>query len=201
MATFAGPTQQRRYSAAMEKIAANREPGTPVRVYISAGPKIMDRPQWDSWCVQIADALPKGVEVLHYRNVFGDDQAYDPSDWEQLADTLDGLVMVGSQKRAGSRVYLLGPVARLELRSLIAHKPVLLWGHHQGLIPVIDCRSQVMARTNAAPRLKLVAPKRWKQDSDTLQATLRALRPRGMRDHAAAAQGPLTAHPSSAPLR
>ncbi|MGP3777098.1 hypothetical protein ACTWJ8_40320 (plasmid) [Streptomyces sp. SDT5-1] len=177
VATFAGPTQQRRYSAAMWKIKAEREPGAPVRVYISAGPKVMERPQWDGWREQITGALPEGVEVLDYRNVFGDDRPYDPNDWKQLVSTLDGLIVVGKQKRAGSRVYLLGPVARLELRSLIAHKPVLLWGHHQGLIPVIDCKSQVMTRPDAAPRLKLIAPKRWKRDADTLQAAIGALTP------------------------
>ncbi|MEU8550506.1 hypothetical protein AB0C81_26590 [Streptomyces roseoverticillatus] len=171
--TFAKPVQQRRFAAAMEQIAAARTPGTQMKVYVSAAPRTMDSPKWDSWLQQIADELPDGVEVLHYRTVFNDGRPYD---WDALVEELDGLIIVGKQKRAGSRVNLLGPVARLELRSLIATKPVLLYGHNLGLIPVIDCKSQVMPR-DTAPRLKLIAPKRWQRDSLTLRAALTALTP------------------------
>ncbi|MGW6145297.1 hypothetical protein ACWFR4_45870, partial [Streptomyces sp. NPDC055140] len=123
--TFANPVQQRRFAAAMGRIAADRTPGTPVRVYVSAAPRTMNSPKWDSWLEQITSELPSGVEILHYRNTFGEDRAYE---WGQLAETLDGLVIVGKQKRPGGRVYLLGPVARLELRSVVARKPVLLYG-------------------------------------------------------------------------
>jgi hypothetical protein len=173
--TFAKPAQQRRFVTAMERIAADRAPGTPVRVYVSAAPRTMNNPKWDSWLAQITAQLPDGVEILHYRNVFTDDHPYD---WDNLVAGIDGLVIVGKQKRAGSRVYLLGPIARLELRSLIAEKPVLLYGHNLGLIPVIDCQSQVLAREDA-PRLKLIAPKRWQPDTVTLKAALNALNPAG----------------------
>ncbi|WP_329028268.1 hypothetical protein [Streptomyces sp. NBC_00690] len=171
--TFATGVQQRRFAAAMERIAATRAPDSPVRVYVSAAPRAMNSPKWDSWLAQITAELPDGVEVIHYRNVFSDERPYD---WDSLVETIDGLVMVGKQKRAGSRVYLLGPVARLELRSVVARKPVLLYGHNQGLIPVIDCKSQVL-RPDGNPRLKLIAPKRWKKDAATLTAACNALDP------------------------
>ncbi|MFJ9855269.1 hypothetical protein [Streptomyces sp. NPDC101150] len=171
--TFANPVQQRRFVTAMERLASDRAAGNPARVFISAAPRTMNSPKWDSWLTQIAESLPDGVEILHYRTVFNDNRPYD---WGSIVEDLDGLIIVGKQKRPGSRVYLLGPIARLELRSLIARKPVLLYGHNLGLIPVIDCKSQVLA-PEEAPRLKLIAPKRWKQDSTTLQAALRALAP------------------------
>lgn len=173
--TFASPVQQSRFAQAMERIAAAREPGAPVRIYVSAAPRTMDKPNWANWLRDIAEQLPAGVQVLHYREVFGEERPYD---WDSIAPQLDGLVIVGKQKRAGSRVNLLGPVARLELRSLIAQKPVLLYGHSLGLIPVIDCKSQVLAAAKS-PRLKLVAPKRWQRDSATLEAALAALTPAG----------------------
>lgn len=168
--TFASPVQQRRFVKAMERIAHSRKAGTPVRVFVSAAPRIMNNPKWDGWLGSVTKALPSGVDVLHYRNAFASGQY----DWESLAKGIDGLVVLGKQKRPGSRVYLLGPVARLELRSLIAQKPVLLYGHSLGLIPVIDCKSQVLAPAEA-PRLKLTAPKRWKDSAGTLKAALGAL--------------------------
>lgn len=196
VATFSTSTQQRRYTTAMEQIAANRTPGTPVRVYISAAPRAMNSPKWDNWIAQITEELPDGVETLHYRNVFTDDRPYD---WDRLVDGIDGLVIVGKQKRAGSRVYLLGPIARLELRSLIARKPVLLFGHSLGLIPVIDCKSQVLA-PEEAPRLKLIAPKRWQRDTMTLASALNALTPRSTAE--AKPDMPVhLAHPFAAPPR
>lgn len=170
--TFARPEQQRRYVAAMNRIAAERHPDTPVRIYVSASPKTVNDSNWERWLKRITEDLPDGVELLHYRSAFGE-CAYD---WDTLADQLDGLVVIGRPKRLGSRVHLLGPVARLELRSLVTQKPVLLFTHNLGLIPVIDCRSQVMPPADA-PRLKLIAPKRWNRDSNTLQAALGALRP------------------------
>ncbi|MFH8699000.1 hypothetical protein [Streptomyces chartreusis] len=170
--TFARPEQQRRYVAAMHRIAAERRPDTPVRVYVSASPKTVNDSNWERWLTRITEDLPDGVELLHYRSAF-DGTAYD---WNTLASQLDGLVVIGRPKRLGSRVHVLGPVARLELRSLIASKPVLLFTHNLGLVPAIDCMSQVMPPSEA-PRLKLVAPKRWNRESSTLQAAMGALRP------------------------
>ncbi|WP_369384098.1 hypothetical protein [Streptomyces sp. cg36] len=186
--TFASPAQQRRFAAAMERIAAARAPGAPVRVYVSAAPRARNNPKWDNWLTQITEQLPPGVDILHYSNTFSEERPYD---WGSVAGSLDGLVIVGKQKRAGSRVNLLGPFARLELRSLIAQKPVLLYGHNLGLIPVIDCKSQVLAPEHA-PRLKLIAPKRWKHSTETLHAALKALTPRHIED----SQAPETARPS-----
>ncbi|MGY1503670.1 hypothetical protein ACW4TU_45140 (plasmid) [Streptomyces sp. QTS52] len=171
--SFATPLQQRRFTTAMQRLAASRAPDAPVRVYVSAAPRTVDNPKWDSWLAQITQELPESAEVLHYRSVFTDDRPYD---WDAIAEKIDGLVVVGKQKRAGSRVYRFGPVARLELRSLIARKPVLLYAHSQGLIPVIDCHSQVLT-SGGTPRLKLIAPKRWNRESSTLQAALEALGP------------------------
>lgn len=171
--TFADPAQRRRFTDAMDRLAAGRMPGASVRVYVSAAPRTMDRTKWLSWLGQIEEGLPDGVEVLHYRNVFSQDRPYD---WDQFVDSIDGLVVVGTQKRPGSRVYVLGPIARLELRSVIARKPVFLYGHNLGLIPVIDCKSQILP-PEGAPRLKLIAPKRWKPGSPTLTSALGALVP------------------------
>jgi hypothetical protein len=173
--TFAHPEQQRRYIAAMNRIAAQRCSDTPVRVYVSAAPKTVNDSNWQRWLKRITEDLPDGVELLHYRSAFGES----PYDWDTLADQLDGLVVIGRPKRLGSRVHVLGPVARLELRSLVAKKPVLLFTHNFGLVPVVDCMSQVMSPADA-PRLKLIAPKRWNRDSSTLQAALDALCPIGI---------------------
>ncbi|WP_432003958.1 hypothetical protein [Streptomyces sioyaensis] len=194
--TFANPVQQRRFATAMERIAADRAASNPVRVFISAAPRTMNSPKWDSWLTQITEALPDGVEILHYRNVFNER----PYDWGSIVEDLDGLIIVGKQKRPGSRVYLLGPIARLELRSLIAKKPVLLYGHNLGLIPVIDCKNQVLA-PEEAPRLKLIAPKRWKTDSETLSAALKALNPNAGLEEGESQRHSLLhlAHPFTAP--
>ncbi|MDW8478407.1 hypothetical protein R3L02_42435 [Streptomyces scabiei] len=173
--TFARPEQQRRYIAAMNRIAAERCPGTPVRVYVSAGPKTVNNSNWPRLLERIAEDLPEGVELLHYRTAF-EGGSYD---WDGFAGQLDGLVVIGRSKRLGSRVHVLGPVARLELRSMVAKKPVLLFTHNLGLIPVVDCMSQVMPPADA-PRLKLIAPKRWSRDSRTLNAAHDALRPTGL---------------------
>ncbi|MGW2612693.1 hypothetical protein ACWC4A_51895 [Streptomyces mirabilis] len=187
--TFAHPEQQRRYIAAMHRIAAERRPSNPVRVYVSAAPKTVNDSNWQRWLKRITQDLPDGVELLHYRSAFEGS----PYSWDTLAGQLDGLVVIGMPKRLGSRVHVLGPVARLELRSMVAQKPVLLFTHNLGLVPVVDCKSQVMTPPEA-PRLKLIAPKRWNRDSRTLQAALDALRPasndgqdphRDMADHLA----------------
>lgn len=172
--TFACPEQQRRYIAAMHRLASERRPDGPVRVYVSASPKTVNDSNWQRWLKRITEDLPQGVELIHYRSAFGGA----PYDWDTLAGRLDGLVVIGRPKRLGSRVHVLGPVARLELRSLVAKKPVLLFTHNLGLVPVIDCRSQVMPPPEA-PRLKLIAPKRWSRHSPTLEAAIDALRPVG----------------------
>ena len=172
--TFARPEQQRRYIAAMDRIAAERRCDTPVRVYVSAAPKTVRDSNWQRWLKRITEDLPEGVELVDYSSAF-EGSAYD---WDTLAGQLDGLVVIGRPKRLGSRVHVLGPVARLELRSLVARKPVLLFTHNMGLVPVIDCKSQVMTPPGA-PRLKLIAPKRWDRGSATLRAAMNALRPEG----------------------
>lgn len=197
--TFAKPAQQHRFIAAMNRIAASRVPGAPVRVYISVGPRSLNSPKWDRLLERVTERLPDGVEVLYHHNVFARGQAYD---WDSIVDSLDGLVVLAEPKRMGSRVYRLGPVARLELRSLIAHKPVLLDSHNLGLIPVIDCKSQILAPDDA-PRLKLIAPKRWQQDTPTLKAALNALTPAGTvaeEEERAVVPGHLK-HPVGAPPR
>ncbi len=197
--TFAKAVQQHRFATAMQRIAASRVPDAPVRIYISAAPRTMNSPKWASWLTQITEQLPDGVEILHYRSVFTADRPYN---WDSVVEGIDGLVVVGKQKRPGSRVYLLGPIARLELRSLIARKPVFLYGHNLGLIPVIDCRSQVLAPEDA-PRLKLIAPKRWQRDTLTLKAALNAVNPASAEAEQAtrmSAPGHL-AHPFAAPPR
>ena len=193
--TFARPEQQRRYTTAMHRIATERRTGDPVRVYVSAAPKTATEDNWQRWLKRITEDLPAGVELLHYSSAFEGQ----PYAWETLVDQLDGLVVIGRPKRLGSRVHVLGPVARLELRSLVAQKPVLLFTHNLGLVPVIDCKSQIMSPSEA-PRLKLIAPKRWSRNSATLQAALNALRPAGGTGRGAAGEHRDTADHLAAPF-
>ena len=88
---------------------------------------------------------------------------------------------------------LLAAVASAALMGL-AH------AHSQGLIPVIDCQSQVLA-PEKAPRLKLIAPKRWNQASITLQAALSALRPASRETEQRIDEQGHLAHPFAAPPR
>ena len=175
--TFASVQQRRRFVAAMDRIADGRDHSRPARVYVTAKPQIRGTKGGDRYFKEIREALP-GVELLDYPTAFPDGQ-YNPAAWNEFAQTLDGLVVVGIQRRPGSRVHHLGPVARQELKTLIATKPVLLYAPGpmpHGLIPVIDCASQVMSGTQGKA-LKLTAPKRWTPDAPTLKAAMAALGP------------------------
>ncbi|MEJ8639982.1 hypothetical protein [Streptomyces sp. MS2.AVA.5] len=97
-------------------------------------------PAWDARLADIKSHLP-GVELIEYLDAFNNEHAYD---WSQLPDTLDGLIVVAKAKRIGSNRHVLGPYARAELRSLVAHKPVLLHTYHHGLVPIIDCSSDLI---------------------------------------------------------
>lgn len=172
VASYATPVQQRRFITAMNRIAADRPSGAPVRVYISAAPRTQESEKWDTWVGRIRAGLPGRVELLQYEDEFTDR----PYNWDSAVDSLDGLIVVGRQKRKGSRVYYLSSGVRRELKSLVATKPVLLYVHGHGLVPVIDCASQVLPE-RSREHLKLTAPKRWRPDSPTLAAAVDALRP------------------------
>ncbi|WP_307710772.1 hypothetical protein [Streptomyces sp. V1I6] len=154
----------------MRRIADRRQPG-PVRVYIGAAPRMIYQTRYFE-----ESGIPAGVEYVTYATAFGDHER--PYDWSQIVDTIDALVIPCRPKKPGSAVHILGPTARLELRSLVAHKPVLLYSRKFGLVPVIDCLSQVLPPTDA-PRLKLTIPRAWNPScAPTLAAAVHAMTPR-----------------------
>lgn len=171
--TYAPPPQRIRFIRAMAQLAEQRAAGTDISVYISVPPGISQSLQWPQWRARIQDALPDGAQVATYQEAFvGREYA-----WEPLAESLDGLVVVGKQKRPGSRQFILGPVARLELRSLVAQRPVLLYAHDLGLVPVVDCKPDPLPHPYKGTRLKLTVPRRWARTSETLASALAALQP------------------------
>lgn len=177
--SYAPPARQRGYVTAMRRIAASREPGTPVRVYLSVPPLITERDNWEERLKAVRTRLPRGVELLTYDTAFagGDDYA---DRWEEFAQGLDGLVLIAPQKKPGGKVYRLGPTAREELRTVVAAgKPVLLFARTYGLVPVVDCLPNRVGPPHRA-RTKLTVPEAWdiKAPSLTLQAALAALQPK-----------------------
>ncbi|MGX5185756.1 hypothetical protein ACWKT5_23765 [Streptomyces avermitilis] len=173
--TYATPRQQLRFVRAMSELANQRVAGRPVSVYISVPPEISQSPRWQQWRTRIDSALPDGVSTSTFAETYGDGRQYA---LDTFAESLDGLVIVGKQKRPGSRVFLVGPVARLELRAMVAHRPVLLYAHDLGLIPVVDCKPEPLPHPHKGTRLKLTVPRRWKRASETQISALAALQPR-----------------------
>ncbi|MFJ5635058.1 hypothetical protein ACIQF5_20775 [Streptomyces goshikiensis] len=172
--SYAARPQQMRFIRAMGQLADNRPFGTASRVYLSVPPAICQSPKWPAWRARIQDGLPSGVKVSTYEDTFaGQEYA-----WESAMEAFDGLVVVGKQKRAGSRVFSLGPVARLELRTMIAKRPVLLYAHDLGLVPVVDCKPDPLPHPYKGTRLKLTVPRCWPRTSETLTSALAALQPR-----------------------
>jgi len=202
LATYATAAQQRAYIAAMKKIRAARQPGEPVRVYICASPHIARRRQWEQRLAKIRHRLP-GVELVQFTDVFTPENYTEK--WKELAPAFDGLVVVGTTKRGPrGHVYRLGEVARLEVIDVVkAGKPVLLHARGSGLVPFIDCKIHRVGEDKL--RTKVTVPDGWdpKDYEPTLQAALRALRPRRADDEAdPRADAPVhLAHPFSAPLR
>ncbi|MFJ8785810.1 hypothetical protein [Streptomyces sp. NPDC102476] len=173
--TYATPRQQIRFVRAMSQLANQRVAGEPVSVYISVPPEISQTPRWQQWRARIEAALPDGVRTSTFEETFRDGRQYI---WDTFAESLDGLIIVGKQKRPGSRVFLVGPVARLELRAMVAHRPVLLYAHDLGLVPVVDCKPEPLPHPHKGTRLKLTVPRRWKRASETQSSALAALQPR-----------------------
>ncbi|WP_158708123.1 hypothetical protein [Streptomyces sp. NRRL F-2890] len=174
--TFAAPRQAEKFIAAMQRIAATRTPGTPVRVYLSAPPQLTDDlPRWQRRTAQVREQLPAGIEMLSYTDVIAQGLKI-PDDWAALTATLDGLVLLPLRKGSRhSHVYRTGPQARNELRSLVAGKPTFIHAYEQGLVPIIDCYTR--RRGSRQDQLAITVPKRWDRNSQTLKAALRALVP------------------------
>lgn len=177
--SYAPPARQRGYITAMRRIAASREPGTPVRVYLSAPPLITERDNWGERLKAVRTRLPRDIDLLTYGTAFagGDDYV---ERWEEFAQGLDGLVLIAPQKKPGGKVYRLGPTARDELRTVVsAGKPVLLFARTYGLVPVVDCLPNRVGPPHR-PRTKLTVPEAWdaKTPAPTLQAALGALHPK-----------------------
>jgi hypothetical protein len=177
LATYATAAQQRAYIAAMKKIRASRQPGEPVRVYVCASPHIARRRKWDERLAKMRHRLP-GVELVQFGDVFTPED-YEEK-WPKLSPTFDGMVVVGTTKRGPQgHVYRLGEVARLEVIDIVkAGKPVLLHARKYGLIPFVDCKIHRVGEDRL--RTKVTVPEGWdpKDYEPTLQAALRALRPR-----------------------
>ncbi|MFF5131015.1 hypothetical protein ACFY41_29340 [Streptomyces syringium] len=175
--TYAPPARRHAYVRAMRQIATQRQPGVPVRVYFSTPPELRARPNWDRRLHDLREALPSGVEILHYDTALGPDADYDTA-WPQLAATVDGLVVAGLHPKSHKpRIHELGPVGRQELITVVpTGRPVLLHSIEHGLVPVVDCQPK---RSGQEPhqRLRLTIPRDWAPDSPTLQAALDALRP------------------------
>lgn len=175
--SYAASARRRGYVAAMRRIAADRQPGQPVRVYFSVPPEYLDRPNWEQRLDIVRSLLPAGVELLYFRTAF--DPATDYSEqWPKLAETLDGLILTGLRRKPHrTREQRLGPVARRELISMVgAGKPVLLHSMDHGLVPVLDCQPERIGN-EPHQRLKLTIPNAWNTQAPTLQAALDALRP------------------------
>lgn len=220
--SYARPATRRGYVKAMETIAAERQPDTPVRVYVSVAPRIAERDNWPERLAALERCLPRGIELLTFADVFTDGDHYRDG-WQEFAQSLDGLVLIAPQKKSngrgqpgrsvGGRVYRLGPAARDELRTVVAAgKPVLLFARRYGLVPVQDCRANRVI-VGGRPQTKLTVPAGWDRMEPTLQAALKALRPAREQKSAEAddeqpAPGPGTAHllhpftpGTSAPMR
>lgn len=175
--TFASPRHAANFTAAMQRIAAARRPGAPVRVYLSAPIEVTsDVPKWEQRTAEVRRQLPDGVELLAYADAVAQGLEF-PRDWETFAETLDGLVLL-PRRKGGHRpyVYRIGPQARNELRSLVGTRPTFLHAYERGLIPVIDCYSR--RRGARQDRLQITVPKRWDRNAATLRAALGALTPR-----------------------
>ncbi|MFF7249999.1 hypothetical protein ACFZBU_39625 [Embleya sp. NPDC008237] len=176
--SYASRTRRAEYVQAMKALAADRRPDTPVRVYVSVPPTVMARETWPTRLEAIRTALPAGVELLYYATAFPADADWDQA-WPAFSPTLDGLVLIGKRTKPGSMspTLQLGPVARKELRTIVARRrPVLLHTYEFGLVPIVDCRPHRRG-SEGRERLKLRVPDGWDSDSATLQAALEALRP------------------------
>ncbi len=176
--TFATPVQAAKFVAAMQRIAAARRPGSPVRVFLSGPIQVTsDLRKWEQRTAEVREQLPEGVELLSYTDSIAQGMSF-PDDWPGLAETLDGLVLLPRRKEGATPyVYRVGPYARNELRSLVGTKPTFIHAYERGLIPVIDCYSR--RRGTNQDRLAITVPKRWDRNSETLRAALRALQPAG----------------------
>ncbi|MGK3110610.1 hypothetical protein [Streptomyces sp. WAC05858] len=202
LATYATAAQQRAYIAAMKKIRAARKPGEPVRVYVCASPHIARRRQWDERLAKIRHRLP-GVELVQFGDVFTPEDYAEK--WPLLSPTFDGMVVVGTTKRGPQgHVYRLGEVARLEVIDIVkTGRPVLLHARSYGLIPFVDCKIHRVGEEKL--RTKVTVPDGWdpKDYEPTLQAALRALRPRSTDTWSEQNAAPSShlAHPFAAPPR
>ncbi|MFE3413111.1 hypothetical protein ACFXMT_33760 [Streptomyces mirabilis] len=200
--SYAAPARRHSFVHAMRQLADTRQPG-PVRVYFSTPPDYPDRPNWQRRFDAVREALPQGVELLHYSADLANKGTYQDA-WTDLANTLDGLVVAGQRAKAGkTRLIQLGPTGRRELITIVgAGKPVLLHSMEHGLVPVLDCQPK---RTGTEPnyRLRLTIPRDWQGSAPTLQAALAALAPAGTEAETGQRRDALDLfnHPFAAPPR
>jgi hypothetical protein len=177
--SYASPARQRGYIDAMRRLAAGREPGGPVRVYVSAPPMVAERTTWADRLRAVRRPLPAGVQLVTFPDLFSSSAHYYEA-WEEVAATLDGLIIVALKKKQRGRVYLLGPGIRKELITFVgAGKPVLLSSSKNGLVPVIDCQPRRVG-PDQRPQTKLAVPNGWTRNTPgpTLAAALAALQPK-----------------------
>lgn len=176
--SYAEPPRRAAYIAAMHERA--RGPG-PVLVYVSATRHQQVSPDWTRTLAWVTSALPAGVIVDTFIDAFpgGPDQYR--ARWRDYASDLDGLLVFG--RRIAERTHLLGPGTRAELRTAVGMGlPVLLCTASCGLVPVVDCRAEVIAGQDSQDSqhrhsLHLTVPDTWSRSAPTLRAALRALAP------------------------
>lgn len=172
--SYAEPPRRAAFIAAMRERERERRPG-PVLVYVAATRDQQVVPDWPQTLAWVTSALPAGAVVDTFVDAFpgGPDQYR--ARWRDYAMDLDGLVVFG--KRVTARKHLLGPGSRAELRTVIgAGLPALLCTPSCGLVPVVDCRAELIAG-QAGQSLHLTVPDPWSRSAPTLRAALRALTP------------------------
>ncbi|WP_406292253.1 hypothetical protein [Embleya sp. NBC_00896] len=158
----------------MQQLARSRSQNGPARVYVSVAPRITERPSWPKRLEDIRAELPENIELVTYHDAFDDHSAYTEG-WPDLAASLDGLIVVAVRKKTTGLVYVVGPAARRELRTMAgARKPVLLHAIDHGLVPLVDLEPRRIG-SDGRQQLKLAVPPRWNRSEPTLRAALGAL--------------------------
>ncbi|MGW9173793.1 hypothetical protein [Streptomyces decoyicus] len=181
--SFAGAERRAEYIRAMHELAEARQPGTKVRVYVSVPPDLHSSPVWSWRFRQIRKSLPANVRLPVFASVFGehsDGQRDYDRDWESYLQNIDGLVLVGYRPIKKLLQMRVGPVARRELRTVVATgRPVFVQAWDRGLVPLVDCNPVKTENPGQeGDQLGLRVPPSWSPQAETLRAALAAVTPK-----------------------